>query len=276
MDLNALNELPPWEWPENAGEMIRRILEDKKRLQSDRVLAARLAGEFVVACDDIHSALLAILEDNAEAIELRGRAAIALGPALEHADTDGFDDPDEMAITESMFRKVQETLRRLYMDAAVPKEVRRRILEASVRAPQDWHQNAVRAAYSSDDGDWKLTAVFCMKYIRGFDSQILESLESSNTDIHFQAIGAAGNWELADAWPHITELVSSEQTEKYLLLAAIEAAACIRPNEAEEVLGDLLDSDDEDIIDAVEEALAMAGVAWDGDEEDDADDESGS
>ena len=31
-----------------------------------------------------------------------------------------------------------------YVDAALPKLVRRRILETAVRAPEDWHQQAVR------------------------------------------------------------------------------------------------------------------------------------
>ena len=56
-----------------------------------------------------------------------------------------------------------------FMDGDIPKDVRREILEASVRAPQDWHQEAVRMAYSSDDESWRLTAVFCMCYIRGFE-----------------------------------------------------------------------------------------------------------
>ena len=53
------------------------------------------------------------------------------------------------------------------------KEVKRPILEASVRAPEKWHKNAVAAAYRSKDEDWKLTAVFCMRFIRGFDKQIV-------------------------------------------------------------------------------------------------------
>ena len=54
----------------------------------------------------------------------------------------------------------------------------------------------------------------------------------------------------------------------------IGAVPTIRPDDAAEILGDLLDSDDEDIVDAVEEALAMAkgqsgDAAWDDDGEDD-------
>jgi hypothetical protein len=45
-----------------------------------------------------------------------------------------------------------------------------------VRAPQDWHENAVGSAYASGDDTWKLTAVFCMRFVRGFDGQIVEEL----------------------------------------------------------------------------------------------------
>jgi uncharacterized protein (UPF0147 family) len=39
-------------------------------------------------------------------------------------------------ISEQTFRKAQETLHKLYLDAGLPKNVQRRILEAAVRAPQ--------------------------------------------------------------------------------------------------------------------------------------------
>jgi uncharacterized protein (UPF0147 family) len=45
-------------------------------------------------------------------------------PVLEHADTDGFEDPDDVPISEGTFHSIQESLRRLYMDANVPKIVR--------------------------------------------------------------------------------------------------------------------------------------------------------
>ena len=203
----------------------------------------------------------------------RGRAAISLGPVLEHADTAGFGDADDSPITARTFHRIQESLRRLHVDANVPNEVRRRILEASVRAPQDWHRDAVRAAYSSDDEAWRLTAVFCMRFVRGFDDQILEALTSTNPDIHCEAVLAAGNCQLDAAWPHVAALVTSEETDKPLLLAAIEAVASIRPHEAAQILDDLADSDDEDIVAAVHEAMAMAEGASGADEDDEFDDD---
>jgi hypothetical protein len=198
---------------------------------------------------------------------LRARAAIALGPVLEESDTDGFEDPDDVAITQSTFRNIQDSLQKLYFDSSIPKEVRRRILEASVRAPENWHQNAIRAAYSSGDKDWMLTAVFTMRWVRGFDDQILEALKSPDPDIHYEAVEAAGNWGVSAAWSHIEALVQSAATPKPLLLAAIGAVAGIRPAEARETLGELADSDDEEIAEAAQEAICMADAL--SDEEDD-------
>jgi len=45
-----------------------------------------------------------------------------------------------------------------------------------------------------------------------FDNQILAALESANTDIHYEAVHAAGNWELDAAWDHIVELLNDPDT----------------------------------------------------------------
>ena len=155
------------------------------------------------------------------------------------------------------------------MDTRVPHEVRRRILEASVRAPQKWHQNAIREAYSSDNESWRLTAVFCMRFVRGFNDQILEALADENQEIHYQAVCAAGNWEVDAAWPHIAGLVTTEGTDKPLMLAAIEAASGIRPQDTAQILIDLTASNDEDIVEAAYEAMAMAEVFLDVEDDDD-------
>ncbi len=101
-----------------------------------------------------------------------------------------------MPISEWTFREVRETLRKLYRDTSAPKEVRRRILEASVRAPQEWHRDAIRAADASGDEDWTLTAVFAMRLVPGFEREILVVMESENPDVHYEAVCAAGVWSV--------------------------------------------------------------------------------
>jgi len=267
MDIKTLKFTPSWEWPENAREIFLGILRDEQSSESDRQTAVELAGDLVVMNDELADELLSILEKESESETIRSLAAISLGPVVEQSDIEGFEDPDDIPVIEETFERIRETLRKLYMDAGVPVKVRRRVLETSVRSPQKWHRDAVRAAYRSDEDDWKLTALFCMRYIRGFDKQILESLESSDPDIEYEAVSAAGTWGLKGAWSHIVNLVTSEDTEKNLLLAAIEAVPGIRPKETAEILDELLDSDDEDIVDAVHEALAMAGEPWEDEEE---------
>jgi len=266
MDVKALREISPWEWPEGAGKVVLDILRDARATEGDRLVAAELAGDSTVINDELVDALLAIVGSGDESEELRAKAAISLGPVLEHADMHGFEDADDALIAEHTFQRIQESLRKLYVDAGVPKEVRRRILEASVRAPQDRHRDAVRAAYSSDDEAWRLTAVFCMRFVRGFDEQILEALDSENPDIHYEAVCAAGTWGVDAAWPHVTALITSRETVKPLLLAAIEAVGSIRPRKAAAVLHNLADSDDEDIGEAVLEAMAIAELPDEDDE----------
>ncbi|HWZ77470.1 MAG TPA: HEAT repeat domain-containing protein, partial [Candidatus Sulfotelmatobacter sp.] len=125
--------------------------------------------------------------------------------------------------------------------------------------------------YSSGDKEWMLTAVFAMRWVRGFDDQILAALKSSDLEIKYQAVIAAGNWGLDAAWSPIVQLLNDAHCPKYFLLAAIGAVGSIRPNEAPEILVDLANSDDEEIAEAVEEAVAPADVA--SDEEDSEEDE---
>ena len=174
MDIKLLKDIPPWEWPKDAGRMFLEILNSDKADESDRLLAAELAGDFTVINDELVDALLSILSNRDEPELLQGQAVISLGPILEHFHTD-------------------------------------------------------------------------------------------------QAVCAAGNWEVSAAWSHIKGLVTPEDTEKSLLLAAIGALACIRPQEARDILVDLTTLNDEDIVEAAYEAMAMSGVLLDEDYDDEED-----
>ncbi|MCP4577514.1 MAG: hypothetical protein GY846_14660 [Deltaproteobacteria bacterium] len=269
MDLKVLENLPPWEWPEGTDEMLLGILRDNRKDNADRLLAAGLAGDYTVINDELAAALLSIVHNGEESEAIRVKAVISLGPVLETAYIDEFEDPEDVPISEETFHGIQTSLREFYMDLDVPMEVRRRTLEGSVRAPQEWHKEAISDAYSSGDALWRLTAVFCMRYVRGFDTQILEALESENEEIHYEAVCAAGTWGIDAAWLHIANLATSALTDKWLRLAAIEGVASIRPQEAAEILSDLTFSDDEDIVEMAYEAMAMSGLFPDEDFDDD-------
>jgi hypothetical protein len=268
MKLKALLDTPPWDWPSDARTIFQETLNDRRATASDRLIAADLAGDLVVINDDLADALMSIVRTPDEPEKLRAKAAISLGPVLELAYTNEFDDPyDTPPITERTFRSIQNLFQQLYLDTGIPKEVRRRILEASVRAPEEWHEDAISSAYASGDQDWMLTAVFSMRWVRGFDKQILEALNSSNLEILDEAIQAAGAWELRGAWSRIIALLKDADTPKHLLLSAIEAAGNIRPAEAWATLGEFTNSRDEDIAEAAHEAIEMAGLTSGTDDE---------
>lgn len=256
MDVKTLSNMGPWDWPADASELLLSALQREGGDDPDRLLAVQLASSVTVMNDGLAGALLAILRAPAETETIRGAAAISLGPTLEELDLNGFDDPEDLPVAEGVARAMRDCLWEVYRDAGVPKEVRRRALEASVRFEEDWHRAAVRAAYYSGDDEWRLTAVFCMSWVAGFDHEIVEALESDDSMLRYEALRAAGAWAVAAAWPHVRALVLAGETDKPLLLAAIEAVANIRPEEAAGILGDLADSEDEEIAEAVFEALA--------------------
>jgi hypothetical protein len=277
MDLTRLARTPRWEWPPNGGNTLLAVLDDRQADAADRLLAAELAGEIVAIDDQLAAALLSLVGDPSASEPLRCRAALSLGPVLEQMDQ-GRDDYylslDEETlgpppISEHTFHRIQETLRVRYLEDDLPTEVRRHVLEASVRAPADWHRDAIREAYSRKDRNWRLTAVFAMRHVRGFPDEIVAALDDPDEEIRYEAVTAAGNWEVDAAWPYVSALLAAPDTDKELLLAAIEAGAAIRPQEAEPLLAELSDSHDADIADAADNAMMMASAPFDDEFDDD-------
>ncbi len=275
--LEILQEMPPWDWPADAKQTFEVALLNKEAPLAERLIAAELAGNSVAINDELAVALMEVLESASEPEELRARAVLSFGPVLETCHTGEFGDPhDPPPITETVFEGIKRLLHMLYHEDSVPKLVRRKILEVSVRAEEKWHKNAIQRAYETKDPEWVLTAVFCMQYVKGFEKQILESLESKNELVHMNAIVAAGEKEVDAAWDHIYDLLeNAETTPKRLLLAAVDAIAKIRNDTPSlEILNHLVDSDDKDVSEVADEALGFAGAYTYFDEDDLGDDDA--
>ena len=258
MDIHNLEYMEPWEWPSNAAADILRVLRDKAASEDDRALAASFAGDFVVINDELAEELMAVVKDPGAPAEVRARAAVAFGPALEHSDSCDWMDEDDILVSEEVFNRMRQTLHEVYQDATVPKVVRRRALEGAVRAPEDWQEEAIRAAYASDDTEWKTTAVFGMAYVAGFDNEILDALQSRIPEVQFEAVRAAGSREVVAAWPYIAHLLDRGTRDKDLLLAAIDAAPYVNREESLELLSALAISKDGEIAEAASDAMGMA------------------
>ena len=254
--LNRLELLEMWEWPEDARELLLGTLVGPS--PEDRARAASLLH--VIVDEEVASALIARALDAEEDEEVRGAAAIALGPALESAD-DELSIGDGDGLSEEAVERIASTLERLYREPSAPTLVRRRALEAAVRSPREWHAAAIRAAWAAEDPDWKQTAVFCMGHVRGFEDVVREVLDSGTEPLVAEAVKAASMHEgiarLAE--PALVRLARSSE-DRDVQLDAIEALGGAQSSGSLELLHELAESDDEEIADVAQEALVMRGV----------------
>ncbi|MBM3394165.1 MAG: hypothetical protein FJY37_05950 [Betaproteobacteria bacterium] len=271
VNLQQLLDTDSWVWPDEAGPFLIEMLRQTSISESDLLTAIELAGDCVVASDGMAAALLSLTVDAGRPAGQRAAAAMSLGRMLdfslfgEEADDMG----EESSLSIDMAGQVVNALNETYEGTQNPDMVRRRVLEASVRSPQTWHEAAIRQAFEHPAENWQASAVFCMGYVRGFNRQILQALDSPNDDTRYCAVVAAGNHAIAESWGTICELINSPDTDKDLLLAAINAVAEIRPQEAYEVLHPLLESSDDEIGDAANEAIMMAEAFLESQENDD-------
>lgn len=262
--LRLLETMDPWQWPETARDTVLAGLDDARA--DRRLLAAELSSGIVD--DAVAMRLLKLLcEDPDERV--RAAAAIAFGPALEECDTsDWEDDFDLPPIGKACFGEIRRTLERTYRDAEAPKLVRRRALEAAVRAPEPWQRGASRAAWRSSDDEWRTTAVFCMGYLGDFDVELMEAIETP--EFLAGAVVSAGLCGAEPAGARVLALARS-CTERDLRLSAIEALGSLHPPDAQELLLELSVSDDEEVAAVASEALALRGESPFGDLDDEDD-----
>ena len=231
----------------------------------DEDVRRRTLAEIEELDDELAEELLRIVGAPGDE-ELRADVAISLGPTLELCD-DELDDEGRLLpggewwnsapLSPDGYGRVTTGLRRVYLDAQVPRLVRRRALEASVRSPQEWHEGAIRAAWASADGDWRQTAVFCMgfHYRVDFEKEIEEGLRDDATAVRREAIRAAGRRGLVDMGSEILAVAVDEGSDPELRYAAVEALPYLEVPGAREVLTALLRSADDTLQESAEAAL---------------------
>lgn len=270
--LVVLELAPSVDWPRDAGRTVLDALRSGDPLTMER--ATHLAWH--VLDDALAVELLEIIRSDASP-EIRGSAAISLGPTLEDAHLDAVAaaeedipaDPRRAALAE----RIQEVLRAAFEDLSQPKVVRRRALEASVRGPLAWHADAIGGIADSDDEDWRLTALFGMGHIEGFEDRVLDALRTATGDMLLTAVQAAEDLLLDEAGERVLELAVSDASSVELRVAAMYAIGAIRPSGSEGVIGALAQSDDMEIASVAEDVLAdLEEEDWD-DEDDDWDDD---
>lgn len=200
--------------------------------------------------------------------EERGRALIVLGPALEECSLEEAPDGTleapppgteswwELPLSSAGYRGVTDELRRIYHDGSLPKLVRRQALEAAVRAPRDWHREAAATAWRSEDPEWRLTAVFAMGHLEGFEDELREAYAGEDSVVRREAMLAAGRGSGGEALTReILRVAADRKAPRDERLAAIEALAERQPDGAFEVLDELTADPDPEVAEAAKEAL---------------------
>lgn len=249
-NLNQLNEIPPDEWPDKARDMIFRGLHDTNT--ETRLAATNLA--WPILDQAIADRLLEIVQSDPDE-EVRSRAAICFGPVFEDWDMFG-DDLTVVSLKENTVERVRESFKRIYDDPSQPKLVRRRVLEASVRAPESWHEEATEKAFRSNDEDWRVTAIFCMGFVPGFGDTVLDMLKNGKGDMRDEAVKSAGQLGLSEAVPYLNKLILNDKTKKDLRIEALFALSAIADEDSAEIFATMMDHSDDELAEAAADAFA--------------------
>lgn len=225
------------------------------------------------ADDELTEELMRLLEEDPSE-EVRARVPIALGPTLElcysEVDDEGrLPPPSDWNInplTQEVYDRLLETLRRLYLAAATPELVRRRVLEGAVRSPRPWQEKATAAAFRSEEEPWRITAVFCMGHLRGFEGEIAEAFGSGSEAVRYEAIRAAGLRGAERLARPLLRLAKDPEADVDERVAATLALPVLGPPGAFEALDELCADPEEAVDEAAEEALGELSMMTMGEE----------
>lgn len=189
-----------------------------------------------------------------ESADVRAAAAQALGRFVLASEL------GELPAT--IAESVEAALLEAWYDDIDAPDVRRRALESIAYSGREEVTSLIEEAAVHPDLKMQSSALFAMG--RSSDERwapyVLRALNVAEPELRFEAAHAAGELGLADAVPRLIELLQDPDHE--LMEAAIWSLGEIGGPDATSALVRLLRHDglDEDLIDAVEDALATAAL----------------
>lgn len=186
------------------------------------------------------------------ASDVRAAAALSLGRFLLLGEYDQID--------KSAARRVEEALLEAYRTPDQDVSVRRRVLEALANCSHDELPDMILEAYEDDDDIMRVGAVFAMGRSSDprWNRHVLDEMGSSDSGMLCEAARASGELEIEEALPDLLRLLGDEDVE--IRDAAVWALGRIGGREARRALKACCASDDEDLVEAAEEALAELDV----------------
>lgn len=191
--------------------------------------------------------------------EVRANAASALGRFILGGELDEV--PQDHAV------KAQEAVMRLLNDENEDNDVRRRALEAVSNSSHEMVPGAIDEAYHSDDQRMRVSSVFAMgrTYDDRWSEIVLKELSSSDPEMLYEAARAAGELEILESVPLLAQLL--EENDREIKEVVIWSLGEIGGSESLRLLAILADeaeeAEDEDLLEAIDEAIGNASLVGD-------------
>jgi HEAT repeat protein len=192
-----------------------------------------------------------------EAVNVRAAALKALGRFILKGELG--------ELPENEIIRAQQAAVSALNDVHEPVEVRRRALEAIANSSHEQVPTAIQKAYRSDDRAMKLSAVYAMGRTCDdrWEGAVMNELDSTDAEMRYEAVRAAGELELVAAVPKLGQLVADDDTE--IQDMAVWSLGEIGGRESLRILRAVLDmaeeNEDEDLVSAVEDAIGNASLA---------------
>ncbi|MBX3066023.1 MAG: HEAT repeat domain-containing protein [Anaerolineae bacterium] len=190
-------------------------------------------------------------------IAVRAAAVGALGRFIELGEHAKFD--------KQLARQAENLAIRIYKDEKIDTEIRRRALEAISHCSRSEVPDMIEDAYNSRDIRMRASAVFAMGQSADerWEEIVLKEMRNRDALMRFEAARASGELAIEAAVPILTKMLDEDDRE--VMEMAIWSLGEIGGAEAQRLLHELSDriesEGDDDLIEAIEEALASASLS---------------
>jgi hypothetical protein len=224
--------------PEERNAVFDAVIEDR-----DAELVDLLLDQLEGFLDERQcERLLELALDREASAELRARAAIALGPAMELWEMER-DDPfpvegEEFTFDPEVAERIHRSLLALVRDEEAPKLVRRRAFEAAVRSLSEEHDALIRRFWGDSDPEWRLTAMFAMGQNTRYEREVLAAIDDGSLDpvVRAEAFRSAAGLDLREVVGRAEAIAADAGESEDLRGGAMVAFARFAPLEAAELL----------------------------------------
>lgn len=192
-----------------------------------------------------------------ESVQVRAGAAGALGRYILLGELGDLPEAETV--------RAQDIVVNLFTDTDEDVEVRRRALESIANCSHEIVVEAIEEAFDSDDPRMQASAVFAMGRTcdNRWNALVLQEISNPDPAVRYEAARASGELEIEEAVPHLARLAQGRDRE--IKEVAIWSLGEIGGSYALRVLGTLADAaekeDDDDLLDAIDEAIGNASLA---------------